>query len=391
MLDNADTIVREPIHAQNPGTFKILFKHEVIRLSKILDGLRQQLYPRGSSLRWQPRLSRTIVGWEYSEMVDDCTENTPKGVRLGKDCGDWHRYARDSRVIPFFCSKVGDVETITPKDLESVCPVFRTLPEGRSHLAIRIPALLHKYERQGCRGGQLTPSGYTLSGPDNAFKPCHCVTGIDRAPATSGDIRPYPPTGQEGSGVHCKCVRTYQIEKGGKTKGCFRLSRLEKMDSGAIIVGTYDSPTSPLVATSTARHPPDDLVGAPAALINEDIENTISPQVPQLFGSTGSEQRISSPTSDQLDVDEDGHLSDWSSSSVGGGFPLNFGQSESSEEDEDDEKSSTEMNALDPTIRLVGPTRFLTADDVEGRNERPRCQRDIGCGLMFAAPAGQGG
>lgn len=365
MLRNANTTVRELFHAQDPGTFKVLFKYEAIRLSKILDGPRQHLYPRGSNIRFQTRRSRTIVGWEYSDVVENCTEYTPKSVRLGKDCGDWHRYARDFRVIPFFCSKVGDAETITPKDLESVCPVFRTLPEGRSHLPIRVPALPHKYERQGCHGSQLTPSGYTLLGPDDAFQPCHCKTGTGRASVSSGGVRPNRPTSQEGPEIHCKCIRTYRIERKGKAKRCSHLSCFEGMGSGAIIVGTYDATAAPTIASMPVRLPPMDSVGARAPSLNEKIQNTVSIQVPNLFGSIRPEQTIQAPTADQLDTDEDDQLSDWSSSSVEGGVPLDSTYSEGSEEDGEDDDSSTEMDNLKPMSHLIETTPLLAADDVE--------------------------
>ncbi|KAI0970210.1 hypothetical protein F4678DRAFT_480447 [Xylaria arbuscula] len=151
------------------------FKEEVKLLFSTFDGLWANDYEcQGTQLKLELPFKQTAstFGWEYMDVVRNCRRMLPKTIELRKTCGRWNVYAKDIQALVLFGANFGDI--LKPASAMTICSTFSSLPKNECYLAVRADVLEGLFNQQGSLGDRrrLTPSGYTLIGPESPYKPC---------------------------------------------------------------------------------------------------------------------------------------------------------------------------------------------------------------------------
>ncbi|KAF4483547.1 alcohol dehydrogenase [Fusarium agapanthi] len=172
MLDNAEKVFSIRTSMSNAKKEENRFKYEVKLLYSTIDGLWAQSYASGdTAVKLGVEFGQNVTGWEYMDVVNNVKVILPKSVDLKKSCGRWNDYAKDIQAIVLFGANFGDV--LKPESSE-LCFNYKCLPRDECYLGVRVNVLEWLFDRQGSSQDQkkLSPSGLTLQGSQDLFKPC---------------------------------------------------------------------------------------------------------------------------------------------------------------------------------------------------------------------------
>ncbi|KAF5625342.1 alcohol dehydrogenase [Fusarium tjaetaba] len=172
MLDNAEKVFSIRTSMSNTKKEESRFKHEVKLLYSTVDGLWAESYASGStSVKLGVKFGQNVTGWEYMDVVNNVKVILPKSVDLKKSCGRWNDYAEDIQAVVLFGGDFGDI--LAPGS-SKLCLNYKSLPRDECYLGIRVDALQSLFDRQGSSQDQkkLSPSGFTLQGSQDVFRPC---------------------------------------------------------------------------------------------------------------------------------------------------------------------------------------------------------------------------
>ncbi|SCV36395.1 uncharacterized protein FFB14_06074 [Fusarium fujikuroi] len=172
MLNNAEKIFSIRTSMSNAKKEESRFKYEVKLLYSTVDGLWAQSYASGdTAIKLGVQFGQNVAGWEYMDVVNNIKVILPKSVDLKKSCGRWNDYAKDIQAIVLFGGDFGDV--LAPGS-SKLCLNYKYLPRDECYLGVRVDALQSLYDRQGSSQDQkkLSPSGLTLQGSQDLFRPC---------------------------------------------------------------------------------------------------------------------------------------------------------------------------------------------------------------------------
>lgn len=198
------------------------FKHKVQKLYERLDGMQESMHSsahgkRGISL--PTMASRSICGWEYLELVQNCRQIPPRRAELRESCGSWPAFAMDPDIRGIFLLGHDFGDLLRP--VGNVCPLYRSVPQGLDLLGIAVRDLdtLFKHRQFWHNPEQLTSSGWQWHRPGLLFEIC-----------------------VERNGTICECRRVQEfLAPGAKVGGWFEttqpapLEPLEQM--GGLIFG----------------------------------------------------------------------------------------------------------------------------------------------------------
>ncbi|KAF5594577.1 alcohol dehydrogenase [Fusarium subglutinans] len=172
MLNNAEKVFSIRTSMSNAKKEETRFKYEAKLLYSTIDGLWAQSYASGdTAVKLGVEFGQNVTGWEYMDVVNNVKVILPKSVDLEKSCGRWNDYAKDIEAIVLFGANFGDI--LKPGSSE-LCSNYKFLPRDECYLGVRVNALQWLFDRQGSSQDQkkLSPSGLTLQGSQDLFKPC---------------------------------------------------------------------------------------------------------------------------------------------------------------------------------------------------------------------------
>ncbi|KAF5690087.1 alcohol dehydrogenase [Fusarium circinatum] len=172
MLNNAEKVFSIRTSMSNAKKEESRFKYEAKLLYSTIDGLWAQSYASGdTAVKLGVEFGQNVTGWEYMDVVNNVKVILPKSVDLKKSCGRWNDYAKDIEAIVLFGANFGDI--LKPGSSE-LCSNYKCLPRDECYLGVRVNALQWLFDRQGSSQDQkkLSPSGLTLQGSQDLFKPC---------------------------------------------------------------------------------------------------------------------------------------------------------------------------------------------------------------------------
>ncbi|KAG9499478.1 hypothetical protein J7337_007934 [Fusarium musae] len=172
MLNNAEKVLSFRTSMSNTKKEENRFKYEVKLLYSMVDGLWAQSYAGDSTaVKLGVKLGQNVTGWEYMDVVNNVKVILPKSVDLEKSCGRWNDYAEDIQALVLFGGDFGDI--LTPGS-SKLCLNYKCLPRDKCYLGVRVDALQWLFDRQGSLQDQkkLSPSGLTLQGSQDLFRPC---------------------------------------------------------------------------------------------------------------------------------------------------------------------------------------------------------------------------
>ncbi|KAG5761736.1 hypothetical protein H9Q72_010155 [Fusarium xylarioides] len=172
MLSNAEKVFSIRTSMSNAKKEESRFKYEVKLLYSTVDGLWAESYASGdTAVKLGVKFGQNVTGWEYMDVVNNVKVITPKSVDLKKSCGRWNDYAKDIQAIVLFGGDYGDI--LTPES-STLCFNYKCLPRDDCYLGVRVDALQWLFDRQGSSQDQkkLSPSGLTLQGSQDLFRPC---------------------------------------------------------------------------------------------------------------------------------------------------------------------------------------------------------------------------
>ncbi|KAF5650752.1 alcohol dehydrogenase [Fusarium sp. NRRL 52700] len=172
MLNNAEKVFSIRTSISNAKKKESRFKYEVKLLYSTIDGLWAQLYASDdTAVKLGVEFGQNITGWEYMDVVNNVKVILPKSVDLKRSCGRWNDYAKDIQAIVLFGANFGDI--LKPES-SKLCFNYQCLPRDECYLAVRVTTLQSLFDRQGSSQDQnrLSPSGLTLHGSQDLFKPC---------------------------------------------------------------------------------------------------------------------------------------------------------------------------------------------------------------------------
>ncbi|RBR10950.1 hypothetical protein FVER53590_29918 [Fusarium verticillioides] len=172
MLNNAEKVFSIRTSMSNARKEETRFKYEAKLLYSTVDGLWAQSYASGgTAVKLGVKFGQNVTGWEYMDVVNNVKVIPPKSVDLKRSCGRWNDYAEDIQALLLFGADFGDI--LTPGS-SNLCLNYKCLPRDECYLGVRVDTLQWLFDRQGSSQDQkkLSPSGFTLQGSQDLFRPC---------------------------------------------------------------------------------------------------------------------------------------------------------------------------------------------------------------------------
>lgn len=172
MMSRANIVLRKgPMMNRTATEGTVTFKNKVQELYERLDRMQADA-PDKPILRLPTEASRTLVGWEYLELVKRAKLMSAKKTVLQGTCGQWPSFAMDPdiRGIFLFGHDFGDLL----RPVGDVCPLYKSIPEGLDFLGLMVEDLKTLCKDRGSWPDpeQITSSGWVLHRSGLLFDSC---------------------------------------------------------------------------------------------------------------------------------------------------------------------------------------------------------------------------